>query len=1188
MYLKNIEINGFKSFANKIIFEFPHGITGIVGPNGSGKSNIGDAVRWVLGEQSAKQLRGSRMEDVIFSGTESRKPLGFAYVAITFENSDRKIPLDYDEIKVARRVYRSGESEYLLNGSVCRRRQIVELFYDTGIGKEGYSIIGQGQVEKILSGRLEDSRELFDEAAGIAKYKKDRSVTEKALEKSQADLMRVSDILNVLETQVGPLEEQSKKAKQYLKLRDREKEIDIQLFIRDYSNASQEKEQSESGLAIVKDQLIETREEYESRKEINSSILAKAQAYEKQTEEQEQEMAGLREEKSVIDRSIVELQHEVDKNLLMEEQYRLNIQQSEEEIKTRQQEMAEQENQIQLEEASLEDCENALRILEIDRQKVSDQLTALEEARSEEQENMLTHLSDTSDLKEKITRVETLEEQLTIRNAEYNSRYLMLQSEIASYHEGASSLKEEITSVEKEKEKWQTAYEEETKSHARIQSSLDECRKNLDQQNQLYHRNRSQYETLSNLTERYEGYQKSIKHVMEQKKNNPDIIGVVADILTMDQEYELAIEIALGGALQNIVTEDEAVAKKMIYYHKRNRLGRATFLPLTSIRKRNIAINPNILEEDGVIGIASDLVSAEDRFGNLIASLLGRTIVAKNVDCALYLAKKYNFSLRIVTLDGELLNPGGSITGGAYRNNSNLLGRHREIEESKENMQKAWNACEQLKKDMASLNDESLEVAENLRRKKEKLDESIYHLTELSNQLPQMEEKEEELKKRLDDLKEEHEIIKEQISEIAVQKKSLSRHQRSHEKISEENQDTMVDIDQQIQELSARSDLLQEQYNELILKQGQTKQRIEFIHLTIQRLTEEIQSFQDGILEAKEEQNRLLLENRHHNEELSGKKRLLHEAEEKIYLLDTAMEKVRESRRNITEELNVSYKELEEAGEKLRLLEKEESRLGSSLEKMTHELETLADYMWENYELTYNNTLALKNEELSNKELGQWRKEKKGIRQKIKALGNVNVGAIEEYKEVGERYAFLREQYDDIKETEEKLLALIDEFNIKMKTQFEEKFQDIKDMFRRVFQDLFQGGTASLELVDQDDILGSGIRIIAQPPGKKLQNILLLSGGERALTAIALLFAIQNLKPSPFCLLDEIEAALDDTNIVRFSRYLRSLSDDTQFIVITHRRGTMNAADVLYGITMQEKGISTLISVDLIDKELKE
>ena len=1187
MYLKNIEINGFKSFANKIIFEFPHGITGIVGPNGSGKSNIGDAVRWVLGEQSAKQLRGSRMEDVIFSGTESRKPLGFAYVAITFENSDRKIPLDYDEIKVARRVYRSGESEYLINGSVCRRRQIVELFYDTGIGKEGYSIIGQGQVEKILSGRLEDSRELFDEAAGIAKYKKDRNVTEKALEKSQADLMRVTDVLNVLETQVGPLEEQSKKAKQYLKLRDREKEIDIQLFIRDYANASTEKEQSESGLAIVKDQLEETREEYNSQKESNSSIREKAKAYEKQAEEQEQEMAGFREEKSIIDRSIVELQHEVDKNLLLEEQFRINIQQSEEEITTREKEMADQESQIQLEEAALEDCENALRVLDIDRQKLSDQLTALEEARSEEQEHMLTHLSDTSDLKEQITRLETLEEQLTIRNAEYNSRYLTLQSEIDSYHQGASSLREEIITVEKEKEKWQAAHEEGTKEQVQIQNSLDDCRKNMDQQNQLYHRSRSQYETLSNLTERYEGYQRSIKHVMEQKKNNPAIIGVVADILTMDQQYETAIEIALGGSLQNIVTEDEAVAKKMISYLKRNRLGRATFLPLTSIRKRNIAINPQILEEDGVIGIASDLVSAQDRFHNLIASLLGRTIVAKNVDCALYLAKKYNFSLRIVTLDGELLNPGGSITGGAYRNNSNLLGRHREIEESKEAMQKAWEACEELKERMASLGKESLKNAEDLRLKKEKLDASVYHLTELNNQLPQMVEKEQELQKRLDDLKEEHEVIKDQISEIATQKKSLSRHQISHEKISEENQDTMVDIDQQIQELSARSDVLQEQYNELILKQGQTKQRIEFIQLTIQRLQEEIQSFRDGIRDSKEEQNRLLLENRHHNEELTKQKDLLHLAEEKIYILENDMETVREARRNITEELNLSYKELEEAGERLRLLEKEESRLSSTLEKMTHELETLADYMWENYEMTYNNTLSMKDEDLTKKDLQQWRKEKKGIRQKIKALGNVNVGAIEEYKAVGEKYAFLREQYDDIKETEEKLLTLIEEFNTKMKAQFEEKFQDIKDMFRQVFCDLFQGGTASLELVDQEDILGSGIRIIAQPPGKKLQNILLLSGGERALTAIALLFAIQNLKPSPFCLLDEIEAALDDTNIVRFSRYLRSLSDDTQFIVITHRRGTMNAADVLYGITMQEKGISTLISVDLIDKQLK-
>ena len=1186
MYLKSIEINGFKSFANKLTFEFPHGITGIVGPNGSGKSNIGDAVRWVLGEQSAKQLRGSRMEDVIFSGTESRKPMGFAYVAITFENSDRKIGLDYDEIKVARRVYRSGESEYLINGSICRRRQIVELFYDTGIGKDGYSIIGQGQVEKILSGRLEDSRELFDEAAGIAKFKKDRNVTEKSLEKARADLERVTDILKELEKQVGPLEEQSKKARQYLRLRDREKEIDIQLFLRDYQTHSQDKEQCEQNLTIVSEHLAEVRGDYDKIKEKNNRILQQTEEYGQQADRLEEDLAVVREEYTSLERSTVLLQHEMDKNQLLEEQYLTQIGQAEQEISNRQEQKKAEQEEISNQETALRDCQDALKLLEEDRRKVSEELSKLEAVRSREQEELLSRMTDSSDLKERLSRAETLEEQLNIRNAEYQSRYLQLQAEISEYHSGSEALRRELETVGQKKEQLQKEYDSISQKDIHLQKSMADLRRDMDRNNQNYMRNRSRYETLSNMTERYDGYQRSIQQVMEQRKQEPGIIGVVADILTMDQRYEMAIEIALGGALQNIVTEDEAVAKKMIEFLKRNRLGRATFLPLTSIRRRNIAINPAILEEEGVVGIASDLVSAQDRFRNLIQSLLGRTIVVENMDFALYLARKNNFSLRIVTIDGELLNPGGSITGGAYKNNSNLLGRHREIEECKEEMKKAKAIYQEGKEAFTSLQMESNRIAEQVVAVKEKLDAASFRLSELTNQLPAMEEKEAELQKRLGELREEHQIIKEQIEEIRIQRKNLSRSQQSQDKISEENQDVMADLEDRIAQVMTRGEKLQEEYNQLILKQSQIQQTIDFSGQTIARLQEEIQSWQDTILEVRASQNQLLLENHKHAEALKQKRMASQNKKEKILSMESDMEALKEARRKVTEELTASYKELEEATDQLRALEKEETRLSSRLEKVNEELDSLINYMWETYELTYNYALSLYQRELAEDEINSFRKEKKTIRQNIKALGPVNVTAIEEYQEVGERYSFMKEQYDDIKETEDKLVLLIDQFNREMRAQFEEKFRDIQSMFAQVFRDLFEGGSASLELMDETDILESGIRIIAQPPGKKLQNIMLLSGGERALTAIALLFAIQNLKPSPFCLLDEIEAALDDANILRFSRYLRSLSHDTQFIVITHRRGTMNAADVLYGITMQEKGISTLISVDLIDKEL--
>ncbi|MDO4976146.1 MAG: chromosome segregation protein SMC [Eubacteriales bacterium] len=1187
MYLKSIEINGFKSFANKIVFEFPHGITGIVGPNGSGKSNIGDAVRWVLGEQSAKQLRGSRMEDVIFSGTESRKPLGFAYVAITFENKDRKIALDFDEIKVARRVYRSGESEYLINGAICRRRQIVELFYDTGIGKEGYSIIGQGQVEKILSGRLEDSRELFDEAAGIAKFKKDRNTTEKALEKSRADLERVTDILRELEKQVGPLEQQSEKAKKFLLLHDKEKEIDIQLFVRDYEKAEEEKIRTESNLAITKKQLEDTRVKYDAAKEKNAAILKKAEEYGKQADEEENKLNDLREQNISIDRKMVDLHHEIDKNHLLNEQYLSNIQQAEEEISSRKEQIKEEEKLIHAEEAVLLDCEGALTILDVDRQKVSDQLSALEEKKNAQQEKMLSMITSNSDLKEKLSRVETLEEQLNIRNAEYNSRHLMLRSELSEYQKKAEELRDELEITKEKNALLRADYDAALLANKKLEENIASLRGQMDQYNQDFLKNRSKYETLSNLSERYEGYQRSIQHVMEQKKHNPEIIGVVADILTMDQKYEVAIEIALGGALQNIVTENEVVAKKMIQYLKKNRFGRATFLPLTSIRKRNMALNPAIFEEEGVIGVASSLVTADQRYHNLVESLLGRTIVTENVDHALYLSRKYNFSLRIVTIDGELLNPGGSITGGAFRNNSNLLGRNREIEDCKEAMKIARNRYKETKEELSKVEEEAKESAGYIISCKEKYDSNSFRLSDLNHQIPEMNEKEKELNLRIDQLKMEHQILKKQLEEISEQKRSLSKNQMDDTQVSEENQDVIDVLDQQLQEVSVKAEELQEEYNQLLVKESQAKQKIEFSRQTMKRLLEEITSFEETIAEMKGMQNQILLENHNHEAELSKEKIAMDALLSQISDLEQSLDALKQARNHITEELNVSYKVLEEENEQLRLLEREESRLSNRFENLEHELENLGNYMWENYELTFNYALTLKKEGISAQEIEEWRKEKKELRQKIKALGNVNLSAIEEFKEVGERYSFMKEQYDDIKESEEKLLSLIEEFNRQMKAQFEEKFKDIREMFEKVFKNLFEGGQASLELMDESNILECGIRIIAQPPGKKLQNIMLLSGGERALTAIALLFAIQNLKPSPFCLLDEIEAALDDANIIRFSKYLKALSKDTQFIVITHRRGTMNASDVLYGITMQEKGISTLISVDLIDKDLK-
>ena len=649
MYLKSIEINGFKSFANKIVFEFPQGITGIVGPNGSGKSNIGDAVRWVLGEQSARQLRGSKMEDVIFSGTQSRRPMGFAYVAITFENANRIIPLDYEEVTVARRVYRSGESEYLINGSSCRRRDIVELFYDTGIGKEGYSIIGQGQVEKILSGKIEDSRELFDEAAGIAKYKKNRTVTEKSLEQERQNLERVTDILAELEKQVGPLEKQSAKAKEYLKLRDEEKDIDIHLFLYDYERLKKEQEENERQYKIVSGDLEDTRKIYEKIKEKNGKLQDQTQAVTESLETKESEKEELRRKKETKDNEILLLSHKVESNTLLITHYEELEKQSDEEKDTKTAEIEVLKKETVQKKQEISNGQKKLEELEESILTKREEQEACEKKISGENDRLFSIMNTSSDTKEKLSRYAAMEEQLEIRNAEYNSRYISFNSELKEYNETAEELLKQQDAAKEAFEKQENLYQELEKREKHLQEKEQKYQDEMGNLNQEYLRTKSRYETLMNITERYDGYNQSIRRIMEQKNANPGIIGVVADILALPEKYETAIEIALGGALQNIVTEDNETAKKMINFLKKNRFGRATFLPLTNIRRRNSTISPSVLQDEGVIGIASTLVKVEERFQALVDSLLGRTVVVDTVDHALSLSRKNNFSLRLLT-----------------------------------------------------------------------------------------------------------------------------------------------------------------------------------------------------------------------------------------------------------------------------------------------------------------------------------------------------------------------------------------------------------------------------------------------------------------------------------------------------------------------------------------------------------
>lgn len=1184
MYLKSIEVHGFKSFANKILFEFHNGITGIVGPNGSGKSNVGDAVRWVLGEQSAKQLRGASMQDVIFSGTENRKPLGYAYVAITLDNSDHKLSVDYEEVTVARRVYRSGESEYLINGTSCRLKDVQELFYDTGIGKEGYSIIGQGQIDKILSGKPEERRELFDEAAGIVKFKRRKVTAQKKLEDEKQNLLRVTDILSELEKQILPLEKQSETAKQYLKKKEELKSLDVNLFLTETDRINALLKETDDKFNIAESDLEDTKLSYENTKLEYEKLEKDLENIDKSIEEYrtKQNETGILcrdfEGKINVLKEQINSARQNDENL----QNRINVLTSEVFVKEKEkQDFNTQKEEIsrQLGEINEAQSSSAKIIKEI--QEEVEQLSSNINACKNEIFELLNNRAST---KSKIQRFDTMLEQITIQKAELSQRLLKIKSEESEQDELLKEYTKELEGISKEI----ISLNEQTKENeAKVQSIQDDLGKlnqKLNEAQVTYHREKSRLDSLKNITEKYDGYGNSIRRVMERKEAEKGIIGVVADIIKVDKQYELAVETALGGSIQNIVTENEDTAKKMIGYLKSNKYGRATFLPLTSIGNKSFFNQQNALSEKGVINLASELVTTEDKYIGLSKYLLGRTVVVDNIDNAIALARKYSYSLRIVTIEGESLNPGGSMTGGAFKNTSNLLGRRREIEELKLKTDSLSEELSILRSNIEQKKNERLSRYGRIDELKAELQEKYLLQNTAKMNVSQAESKKEESLNSFRVLKSEASEIENQMKDINTGKEEIQKElTASVEKENEFNtaiKKAEAELAQKRQEETNKT----QRSADINLEAANLNQKNEFILENIRRinaelnkLNTELTKLRDDVEDSKHEIEQKEKEINSLNEELNSSNKALENCGIKLSQLNNEKDKMSTDHKGF-------FSKREELSSRMSNLDKEIFRLTNQKEKLEEASESQINYMWEEYELTYSSALELKDEEISS--MSDLKKNIAAIKEEIRKLGDVNVNAIEDYKSLSERFNFLTEQRDDLIESEKALLNIIDELDTGMRNQFREKFELIRIEFDKAFKDLFGGGKGTIELIDGEDILEAGIKIISQPPGKKLQNMMQLSGGEKALTAIALLFAIQNLKPSPFCLLDEIEAALDDSNVTRFAKYLHKLTKNTQFIIITHRRGTMAAADRLYGITMQEKGVSTLVSVNLIEDEL--
>ena len=1184
MYLKRIEVHGFKSFANKITFQFDNGITGIVGPNGSGKSNVADAVRWVLGEQKVKQLRSSSMQDVIFSGTELRKPMGYAYVSITLDNADHSLPIDFEEVTVSRRVYRSGESEYLINGAPCRLRDIYEMFYDTGIGKEGYSIIGQGQIDKILSGKPEDRRELFDEAAGIVKFKRRKDTAVKKLEDERANMVRVKDILAELEKQVGPLEKQSEVAREYLKKKEELKILDVNMFLLETDRVKSQLEQLEEKINIANRDLTEAKDNYEGIKTEYAQVEQMVAELDALIESKRQKLSDNSLLREKLEGEIKVLQEKINSAKTNNEHYINRKNSLEGDISFKDQEM----NRLLDSKSELDASVNEL-VLERDNAKavlseIQKKIESLNDGLEKNQNDIIETLNERVTIKSTMGRYESMLEQINIRKAEIQSKLLAAKSEDVEQEKVIEKLISELDKVTKEIEESESKKTELEESLKDFRTTLERKDNELSAAQVEYHQEKSKLETLTNISERYDGYGGSIKAVMEQRYNYPGIIGVIADIIDVDKKYETAIETALGGNIQNIVTKDEQIAKKMIAYLKTNKAGRATFLPLTTVKGRGEYDYPEIKNEKGFLGMASDLVEAKSEYDNVVSQLLGAIAVIDNVDNALPIARKYKYMVRLVTLEGEYLTPGGALAGGSFKNQSNLLSRKREIEELEESVQTKLKAINKIKEDIEEIKKKRTKIRDNLEALKELQQDQFIRQNTAQLNVDSAKLKKDGLADDLSSLEIENNDIERQALELKNSRESVKNELSDSEKREQE-------LERQIASFGSELETLRDEETNQVLKTSELDlsvagalQKQEFAAQNVSRIENEkgrlLEELRDIEMNLKDAENDIINKQ---NDILEIQKTIAasddNQTGEEEDLKETIAKK---------EELTLKQKNFftvnEELSEKISSLDKEVFRLNNQKERAEESQEGQINYMWAEYELTLTQALPLRDENL--KELPSIKKNIAALKDAIRKLGDVNVNAIEDYKNLMERYTFMKTQYDDLVNAETTLLGIIDELDNSMRKQFDEKFKEICKEFDVVFKEMFGGGKGTLELSEEEDILEAGIRIIAQPPGKKLQNMMQLSGGEKALTAIALLFAIQNLKPSPFCLLDEIEAALDESNVGRFAGYLHKLTKHTQFIVITHRRGTMEKADRLYGITMQEKGVSALVSVNLIDKDL--
>ncbi len=1181
MYLKRLEMYGFKSFADKTVLEFMPGITTVIGPNGSGKSNISDCIRWVLGEQSLKSLRGAKSEDIIFAGTQNRKSLGYAEASIVIDNSDSKLPIEFAEVTVTRRIYRSGETGYFINKAPCRLKDILELFMDTGIGKDGYSIIGQGKIDEILSNKSEERRHIFEEAAGIVKYRARKVESEKKLEQTKLNLLRINDIISEIENNIGPLKIQSEKAKKFLSLRDELKNIEVGLFLYNIDDYKNKIEEIKENLEILETQKIKEEEKANNIKLEKDELKIQIDKLLEEIEETQKLGFEGSKKKEEYNSEIKVTRERIQNNQANYERYAEEIEQ----ITKRNSELEEEKNQKIERKNNLfqnkDKFEKELKEKETELEKYSKTMSTKELEIEKQKDIVQKNIDDRYEILSEINTEKANIQNLSKKETSLKNEIQMTISELDENRNKKSDMSKEFYEVEKKRNDINKSIEEMKIKKEECTSKIKDFEDRINSFQSEYRIKESKYKFLVETEKEKEGYIKSVKSLLQEAERNSSLKtgmhGILANLISVDKKYETAIEMTLGGSIQNIVTDTEEEAKKLVNYLRDNKLGRASFLPISSVKGTKLSrINDKSI--NGIVGVAADLVDCDKRFEGIILNLLGRTVIVEDIDSAVKLAKQNSYSFKIVTLKGDIINPSGAISGGSVTQKTvSLLGREKEIKALEKELKEINKNIEKMQKEKEEYENsitETLNIFENFQKEWQELE--IIYATEKQKQ-ENVDLEILKLEAKLDKLKKD---VEENKVEIETKNKIIEELNKKVELIDEENTKTNKIIE------------------EFTISNKDNQKYIDDLNFDITNLKISVSSFDESESSINEMMERIDLDISNNVNSIENKKKIredilveneslekkIIEVEENIKELDKnvldssgKIEKLKEDKVLKTNKQEKLEQELVDENNILENVREQISKVDLKKSKIQLELDQIINKMWEEYELTPNNVQNI--EKIDNPTEVQ--KKVNSIRSEIRDLGSINVDSIKEYKELKERYDFMSEQRLDLETASNKLRKIIAEMTETMKRQFSEQFKVINKNFSEVFVELFGGGKAELKLLDEENILECGIEIEVQPPGKKLQNMMLLSGGEKAFTAIALLFAILKINPAPFCVLDEIEAALDDVNVYRFAEYLKKFVKDTQFLVITHRKGTMEAADTVYGITMEEKGISKLLSMQL-------